>query len=66
MIGLTVLLIIISIFEIKGMLDKNQKKEMYVFIGLTILTWVIGTVYFSNKYSISIASMIMDVFGIKR
>ncbi|HBY19470.1 MAG: hypothetical protein A2Y24_06980 [Clostridiales bacterium GWE2_32_10] len=65
MIALTILLIIISIFEIKNMLENNQKKEIVIFVCITIIIWIIGRVYISDPFRPSIVNMIMSAFGIQ-
>ena len=65
MIALTILLIFISIYEIRNMLENNQKKEIVIFVCLTIIIWIVGIFYISDPFRPSIVNMIMSAFGIQ-
>lgn len=64
MIFFTILILILSVFEIKSMLKKGLKNELKVFILLTLVTLTLGYYYISNPYRKSFANIILTFFGI--
>lgn len=65
MILFTIFIFILSIFAIKKMLKNGLKKELTVFIFLTLLTLTLGYYYISNPYRRSISNIILTFFGIE-
>ena len=65
MILFIIFIFILSIFEIKKMLKNGLKKELTVFIFLTLLTLTLGYYYISNPYRRSISNIILTFFGIE-
>jgi len=66
MIVLIVFLILISIYELRGLIKQKQKKEIIVFLGLTIITFITGYIYISDPLvDKSIVKVIMEAMGIK-
>lgn len=62
MILFIIFIFILSIFEIKKMLKNGLKKELTVFIFLTLLTLTLGYYYISNPYRRSISNIILTFF----
>lgn len=66
MIFLIIFLMLISIYELRGLIKQKQRKEIIVFLGLTIITFITGYIYISNPLvDKSIVKVIMEAMGIK-
>jgi|LSQX01.1.fsa_nt_gb uncharacterized membrane protein HdeD (DUF308 family) len=65
MILLVILIFIISILEIRCMVKKRQKRDMVLFIIISVLSVSLGCYYFSNPYRESFIQHILSVFGQK-
>ena len=66
MIFLAVMLIFISVYEIRVLLKEKKTKETVVFVCLTVITFFTGLIYINNPwFDKGIMGTIMDVIGIK-
>ncbi|KJF27052.1 hypothetical protein TZ02_09605 [Clostridium aceticum] len=63
MILLSIIVIGLSIFEVKGMWRKKQKKEMIVYMVLVFITITFGWFYISNPYAPSFSVMVLKLLG---
>jgi multisubunit Na+/H+ antiporter MnhB subunit len=62
-IYLIILVIILSFIEIKRMEEKQQKKEIVVYLGLAVIGLALGFLYLSNPYRTSLAQHILSLIG---
>lgn len=66
MIILVILLVMISVFEIRGMARDNKVKDIFVFICMVIITFISGYIYLSNPwFEKGIAGITMDFLGLR-
>lgn len=63
MIYLTVLIIVISFFEIRWMYKKKQKKEIVMYAFLALFAFGLGWLYASNPNRPSLANVMLTLFG---
>lgn len=65
MIYYAVLIIAISIYEIRIMIKNKLKKEMGLFIAFDITALGLAWIYSKNPYGISISDSVLSALGIK-
>ncbi|KNY28840.1 hypothetical protein [Pseudobacteroides cellulosolvens] len=63
MIYLIIVILIISIFDIKDMKKNNQKKDMIVYISFMLLIGVFGILYLSNPDQDSLSEIFLSLVG---
>lgn len=66
MILLVVLLIGISIVEMKMHIQKGQKKEIAVFFTSVLVAFAMGVYYLSNPHKSSFTKILLDILQIPR
>lgn len=65
MVLLTVIIAVISFYEIRAMWKEGLKKEIAVFTAIAILTLTYGYYYYANIRTASLVRNIFDFIGIK-
>lgn len=66
MIFLIILLVLVTIYELPGLIKQKLLKETFIFIELTIITLIIGYIYFSDPLvDTSILKILMSTMGLK-
>ncbi|HPD01134.1 MAG TPA: hypothetical protein PLA01_07280 [Acetivibrio sp.] len=63
MIKLVIFVVILSFIEIKSMVKKQQKKEIFVYLGLAVISLALGLLYLSNPYRTSLAQHMLRLIG---
>lgn len=63
MLPLIILVLAVSIFEIRGMVKRKQKKEIVVFAVIAVLTLGLGFFYTGNPYGESLAQRLLRLIG---
>lgn len=56
-------MLVISAYEISGMIKKQQKKEIIIFSIFAALTLGFGIFYLSDPYKISLAQQALRLIG---
>lgn len=59
----SIVVVVLSAFEIWFMVKKKQKKEIIVYVFLAIFTLALGIYYFSNPYRESLVQRILNILG---
>jgi len=65
MIWLIILILLVSIFDVRYMLQRGEKRELVVYAFLAVGTLVFGIYYFSDPYRDSLAKNILEVLNLK-
>lgn len=63
MIYLIALVILISFFEIRRMVVKQQKKEIVIFLILAVISLALGYFYLLDPYRTSLAQHMLKLVG---
>lgn len=54
-----------SILDIITLVGKKQKKEMIVYIVMSLITVAFGILYFTSEYETSLIRSLLDLFKVK-
>lgn len=60
-LGIILILIVISIFDAKAIIQKQLKKELYVYSAFALFIIVYGYFYFSPSHNASISSFFNEL-----
>ena len=63
MVYLILVIVIVSIRDIKNLVSKNRKKDLYVYVIIMLLVGAFGIVYYSNPGCDSFSKMILSLIG---
>jgi hypothetical protein len=58
---IVLILIAISIIDVKAIIQKQLKKELYLFSSFAIFIIIYGYLYFTNSYYASISSLFNEI-----
>lgn len=65
MIFLCALIVVLSIYEIRGMAKKGQKKEIAAYICFAVITLLFGIFYLANPFRDSFSQIVLNIMGIE-
>lgn len=65
MILLSIIVVVVSIFEIMILLKKKLKKELILYLCMAAITLAFGYFYLSNPYRSSFTNVILNLLGVK-
>jgi len=63
MVYLILVILIVSIRDIKNLVSKNRKKDLYVYVIIMLLVGAFGIFYYSNPGCDSFSKMILSLIG---
>ncbi|HHW47875.1 MAG TPA: hypothetical protein GXX14_04545 [Clostridiaceae bacterium] len=63
MVYLILVIIIISIRDIKYLVSKNMKKELYVYVTIMLLAGAFGIFYYLNPERDSFSKIMLSLIG---
>lgn len=63
MIYLVLVIVIVSISDIKYLISKNKKRDLFVYVAIMLLVGALGIFYFSNPERDSFAKIVLSLIG---
>ena len=63
MVYLILVIVIVSIKDIKDLISQNKKKDLYVYITLMLLVGALGIFYYSNPERDSFSKILFSLIG---
>lgn len=63
MVYLILVIVILSIKDIKDLISQNKKKELYVYVIFMLLVGAFGVFYYSNPERDSFAKIFLSLIG---
>jgi len=63
MVYLILVIVIVSIKDIKDLISQNKKKDLYVYITLMLLVGALGIFYYSNPERDSFSKILLSLIG---
>lgn len=63
MVYLVLIIVIVSIWDIKDLKTKNQKKDIFVYITFMLLVGALGIFYYINPERDSFSEIMLSLIG---
>jgi hypothetical protein len=63
MVYLILVIVIVSIRDIKNLISKNKKRDLYVYITIMLLVGAFGVFYYSNPERDSFSKIVLSLIG---
>lgn len=63
MVYLVLVIVIVSIKDIKDLIYQNKKKDLYVYVTIMLLVGAFGIFYYSNPEQDSFAKILLSLIG---
>jgi len=63
MVYLILVIIIVSIWDIKDLKSRNKKKDLYVYVSIMLLVSALGIFYYLNPERDSFSKILLSLIG---